>query len=242
MHRALNHFQLVPLDVVTSVSIFVFFSALWVMLLPAVCRFWTHIFSLGLSRLPLHVGLELVGYRLAFLQLWIPSLRMEPVFPSLHLWTTNCIVTASLFILTFLLPRKWLPIVYLGRTILIVHGSALVYFAFLPASFPHTPDSYLLGLITASLSFISIVPLLFALTFYIFDFGLLKKATLTALTMTHLVIFMPLTVLLQALILQKSLLFMPVLYIIFGLPVDILVVIAFYSWGMTWSFRTASAR
>jgi hypothetical protein len=35
---------------------------------------------------------------------------------------------------------------------------------------------------------------------------------------------------------------MPVLYIIFGLPVDILVVIAFYSWGMTWSFRTASAR
>jgi hypothetical protein len=142
---------------------------------------------------------------------------------------------------TFFSPGNWLPIIYLGRTILIVHGSALVYFALLPASFPHTPDSYLLGLITASLSFISIIPLLFALTFYIFDFGLINKAALTALTMMHLVVFVPLTVLLQALILQKSLLFMPVLYIIFGLPVDILVVIAFYSWGMTWSFRGSLA-
>jgi hypothetical protein len=49
--------------------------------------------------------------------------------------------------------------------------------------------------------------------------------------------FVPLQVLVHALVLQKSLLFMPVLYIIFGLPVDILVVIAFYSWGMTWPFR-----
>lgn len=30
---------------------------------------------------------------------------------------------------------------------------------------------------------------------------------------------------------------MPVLYIIFGMPLDVLLIIAFYSWGMTWSLR-----
>jgi len=33
-------------------------------------------------------------------------------------------------------------------------------------------------------------------------------------------------------------LFMPVLYIVFGLPVDVLIILAFYSWGMSWPFKT----
>jgi len=34
---------------------------------------------------------------------------------------------------------------------------------------------------------------------------------------------------------------MPVLYIIFGMPLDVLLIIAFYSWGMTWSFWNTRA-
>jgi hypothetical protein len=48
-------------------------------------------------------------------------------------------------------------------------------------------------------------------------------------------------VLLQALVLQTTVLFMPVLYIVFGMLMNVLLIIAFYSWGMTWSFRTARA-
>jgi len=29
-----------------------------------------------------------------------------------------------------------------------------------------------------------------------------------------------------------------VLYIVFGLPVDVLIILAFYSWGMSWSFKS----
>ena len=119
-----------------------------------------------------------------------------------------------------------------------VPATALAYFAILPARFPHTPDSYMQGLVTAGIALISSVPLLFGLTFYIFDFGLLKKAFLTAITMTHLALFLPLQVLLQALFLQNTVLFMPVLYIIFGMPINILIIIAFYSWGMSWFFRS----
>jgi hypothetical protein len=241
MHRALSHFRIGTLDVVTSILIFVFFFALWVMLVPWVCRFWTQIFAFALSRLPLRARLELASYQLKLFQLFVPCLRMEPVFPNLRVWSLSCVGTLLLFFATFLLPRRWLPLVYLGRTILFVNASALVYFALLPASFPHTPNSYLEGLVTASLGLISVIPALFALTYYIFDFGLLKKTALTFVTMSYLVVFIPFQVLLQALVLQKSLLFMPVLYIIFTVPVDILIIISFYSWAMTWSFRQTGA-
>jgi len=93
------------------------------------------------------------------------------------------------------------------------------------------------GLMDSGIGIISIVPFLFAVTYYIFDFGFFKKLFLTFITVAHLTCFLPLQILLQALVLQKSVLFMPVLYIIFGMPIDVLIVIAFYSWGMTWSFR-----
>ena len=57
---------------------------------------------------------------------------------------------------------------------------------------------------------------------------------LTVVAMTHLTLFLPLLILLQAMVLQKSVLFMPLLYIVFGLPVEVLMIIAFYSWGMSW--------
>jgi hypothetical protein len=237
MHRALNHFQLTPLDLVTSILIFVFFSALWVLVLPFVCSLWEEMFRVALARLPLHARLESVTYHWKLFQLSIPCLRIEPVFSSLRLWLWNSLATALLFFGTFFLSQALIPVVYLTRSVLLVHASALIYFAILPASFPHTPDSYMEGLVVACLGLISVVPLLFAMTYYIFDFGLLKKCALTAMTMMHLVVFMPFQLILQGLILQKSLLFMPALYIIFGLPVDILVIIAFYSWGMSWHFR-----
>jgi hypothetical protein len=127
---------------------------------------------------------------------------------------------------------------YLLRGVLLIQATALVYFGLIPAEFPHTPSGYLQGLLAAGLALISTVPLLFGLTFYIFDFSLINKVSLTAMTMAHLVVFLPLQLLLQALVLQKTVLFMPVLYIIFGLPLDVLIIIGFYSWGMTWYFKS----
>jgi len=161
------------------------------------------------------------------------------VLPSSETWWLTCALTVAMFAASFFLPSKLIPVIYLLRGILLVPATALLYFLFLPARFPHTPDSYMQGLVTAGIALISTVPLLFGLTYYIFDFGLLKKAFLTAITMTHLALFLPLQILLQALFLQKTVLFMPVLYIIFGMPINILIIIAFYSWGMTWFFRPA---
>jgi hypothetical protein len=174
-----------------------------------------------------------------FIRFDVPYLRMEPVLPSAEAWWLTFAATLALFAASFLLPGRLIPIIYLLRGILLVPATALLHFDLLPARFPHTPDSYMQGLVAAGIALISTVPLLFGLTYYIFDFGLWKKALLTAMTMAHLALFLPLQVLLQALFLQKTVLFMPVLYIIFGMPVNILIIIALYSWGMTWFFRSA---
>lgn len=241
MHRALAHFRLGPMNLATAVSLFVFFASIWMAFLPALCRFWKWIFIVGLKYLPLNARLETVDHRLGFLRLSVPCLRMEPFLPGLQIWSFSCAVTLLVLLATFFLPKSLVPVVYLLRAILLVETTALIYFALWPSLFPHTPDSYLDGLVASGIAVISIVPLLYALVYYIFDFGLAKKAFLTFLTMAHLTLFVPLQVLLQAMVLQKTILFMPLLYIIFGMPMDILLIVGFYSWGMTWTFRSTRA-
>ena len=240
MHRALAHFRLGPMNLVTAIFLFVFFTSIWLLFLPRVCQFWNHVLLFGIRVLPLRAGIGLAEHHLIpLIGFNVPYLRMESVLPSSLIWWLTVGATLALFAVTFVLPSNLIPVVYLLRGILMVPATALLYFVLLPARFPHTPDSYMEGLVTAGIALISTVPLLFGLTYYIFDFGLLKKAFLTAIAMTHLALFLPLQVLLQALLLQKTVLFMPVLYIIFGMPMNILMLIAFYSWGMTWRFRSA---
>jgi hypothetical protein len=239
MHRALAHFRLGPMNLVAAIFLFVFFTSIWLVFLPKVCYFWNRVLALGIRVLPLRAELGLAEHHLTpLIRFEIPYLRMEPVLPSSQAWWLTCAATLALFAATFLLPSRLTPVRFLVRGILLIPATALFYFALLSARFPHTPNSYMEGLVTAGIALISTVPLLLALTYYIFDFGLLKKAFLTAITMAHLALFLPLQVLLQALLLQKTVLFMPVLYIIFGMPVNILIIIAFYSWGMTWFFRS----
>ncbi len=239
MHRALLHFRLGTMNLITASCLFVFFSFAWMVLLPRVCRLWTLIFRFGIRSLPLRAELGLAEHHWApFLSFNIPYLRMEAVLPSAQVWWLACAVTVLIFVATYFISKRLIPLIYLLRVVLLVQAIALLYFAFIPAGFPHTPDSYLAGFVTSGIGLISLVPFVFGLTYYIFDFGLPRKALLTSITMAHLALFLPLQVLLQALVLQKSVLFMPVLYIIFGMPVDVMLVIGIYSWGMTWAFRS----
>jgi hypothetical protein len=237
MHRALNHFRLGPMNLLTSISLFLLFTWIWIAFLPVLCRFWGVFFSFGLQNLPLQARLDSGIHQVGSLRLEIPYLRVEPVLPTLTIWSVTCLVTLFVFVGSFFMPKRLIPIIYLLRAVLLVQASALIFFALFPTRFPHTPDSYMEALVTSGIGLISVVPLLFGFTYYIFDFGLGKKALLTLLTMAHLSLFVPFQVMLQALVLQETVLFMPLLYIIFGMPLDIMLIIAVYSWGMTWSFR-----
>ncbi|HEY6489569.1 MAG: hypothetical protein WCC26_00265 [Terracidiphilus sp.] len=237
MHRAMGHFHLGPMNLLVAIALCVAFSALWLLVLPYVCLFWRWLLVAGLHSLPLSAQLDAVTWHHGFLKLAIPCLREAPVLPGFQIWLWNCLVTAGLFAATYLVPKHMVPIVYLSRAILLVHVTACVYFAVWPSQFPHTPDSYLQGLMFSSIAIVTVVPLVLGFTYYIFDFGILRKAFLTGLTMAYLALFVPFQVLFQALFLQKTVLYMPLLYIIFAMPADVMIIVAFYSWGMTWKFR-----
>ena len=88
---------------------------------------------------------------------------------------------------------------------------------------------------------ITLVPIIHGLVYYIFDFGLLRKAVLTAMTMIHLIVLLPLQCLVQGAILHQSLLFVPLFYMLFGVPLDIFMIICYYAWGMSWRLRGVEA-
>ncbi|MGH9736236.1 MAG: hypothetical protein ACRD8A_16815 [Candidatus Acidiferrales bacterium] len=235
-HRALARFVLNPFDLLISAALVAFLSVLWLLLLPFVCRFWRIVFTRGARILALNTAVGITDRRFsAYFHLSIPFPRVESVAPTSELWWASTLAVLLLFGLSFLLKNNKIPFAYLIRAALCVQVSALAYFAWSPAAFPHTSSGYLEGLVGYGIVLISLIPALFGFTYFIFDFGLFRKVLLTFVTMIHLCLFVPLQALLHAVILQKSILFMPVLYIIFGLPLDILVVIAFYSWGMSWS-------
>lgn len=238
MHRALAKLSLEPLDLVVSLLLVLLFSIAWTAALPGVCRFWNYLFVAGTNFLGLQARTGLIEHHFtSYVHFVIPYPQIQDAVPGSWMWWTTAAIVLALFAASFLFSEKYLPVAYLLRTVLFVQATALLYFAWLPGRFSHTADSYIGGLVNYGITLISFVPILFGLIYYIFDFGLVRKTLVTFLTMSHLCLFIPLQVLLQAIVLQKSALFMPVLYIVFGLPVDVLIVIAFYSWGMSWNTK-----
>lgn len=234
MHRALNHLHVGPGELANSVALVLFAIVLWLMSLPKICMLWRYVFEKGLKYLPLQATLDVSDHRVSTLHFLLPHLRINAALPDSRIWGYTCLVTLLLFASTYLLSEKWTPIVYILRGILIIQITALAYFAIMPARFPHTPDSYINGLMSSGIALISAVPFLFSFTYYIFRFSALKKICLTLFVMAYLAIFLPFQVLLQTLILQRSVLFMPLLYVVLGMPLDVLLIISFYSYGMTW--------
>ena len=208
-------------------------------MLPLVCRLWTRIFAFGIRSLPLRAELGLAEHHWTpFLNFNIPYLRMEPVLPSAQIWWLSCAVTLLIFVATYFISQRLIPVIYLLRGSLAGAGDCVVVFCIYSSPFS-AHSGQLSGRVRNIWNRIDLAGAsAFGLTYYIFDFGLPRKALLTSITMAHLALFLPFQVLLQALVLQKTVLFMPVLYIIFGMPVDVMLVIGFYSWGMTWSFRS----
>ena len=238
MHRALAQLRFGPTEMLSSVSLAGAMISAWALYLPTVSALWKKLFALGLRFLPLQAGLRTAFHDFGIgLAVPLPYLEFDPMMPSTGIWVGTCVVVLAMFALTFLLPSRLIPITYLLRCVLFVQASALVYFAVFSAQFSYAPADYLDGLLISGAALIAIIPLLFLLTYYIFPFSFLKKSFLTLVTMAYITIFLPFQVILHALVLQKSILFMPVLYLVLGMPLDVLIIVALYAWGMTWNFK-----
>jgi hypothetical protein len=234
-HRAFVRLRLTPRRVVESATIALLGTVSWIALLPTVGRFWGHILAFWGARLELKSEVILVpqgwGSHIHFA---LPCFGLAAGPPSGTAWWITTGVTVLAFIASFLLAEEALPWAYLIRAFCLLQATALVYFALASARFPHDLPGYTVSMLVFSCILIGLVPVLYAFTFYLLNFSLVQKLLLTLATVAHLVLFVPQQYMLHIYLVHASVLFMPVLYFVFGPFLDILAFVGFYSWGMSW--------
>lgn len=165
-HRALASFVLKPRDLLSSAALVLLLSVAWLILLPLVCRLWRAVFGVGIRVLALDATIGATDRQLTrVVRFSIPYPRVESIGPTTHLWWTVALAVLALFGLSFLLTNNYLPFAYLLRAVLCVQASALAYFAWSAARFPHTASGYLEGIVSYGLVLTSMVPALFGLTY-----------------------------------------------------------------------------
>lgn len=234
-HRALLTLPKKIHELGTALLLSVIVLTGWLSIIFWVCSIWYEMLGWWIDILQLDANLALAPYHIgSFLQVDVPYIQMTAGVPNCFIWSITLFITA----LIFYLPQQYLPFVYLLRAVALIQAAALSYFALFPAYYAYNLGEYHMGMMSAGLVLISIVPIIFGFAYYIFDFSIRKKLFLTLLLMFHLCLLIPMQYLLQAYLLHHfSLLFMPIMFFLLGLPLDILVFIAFYSWGMSWKGR-----
>ena len=204
--------------------------------LPGLGRFWQTVFEQARDFLGLQAPLgDQVWTMPGGLEFTLPVLAvMTPLPGTREIWIA-AVVAVLVFALSFLVPVRFTPLRYFLRLLAIVEGSAIAFFAFSAESFPYRLQDHVFILLSAGLVVMALVPLVLGLTLHVFDLAFWKKLLLTLAILAHLAVFIPLQVLVHIwLVLHGSAVLMPVLFLVFGLLLDVLVLVAFYGWALSW--------
>lgn len=236
-HRALLFSRFGPGKLRRAAVLTVLALGSWFVALPWVSKFWgaTLLFwaevlgLLGATNLPEQYELG------AVLRFEAPYLYVLAGPPTLQLWDLGVLLCLALAAVSLLLPRRYLPLIYFLRVVALVQACSQVFFAVWPDRFPYSAGGYIHTMLVASLFFIALVPVALAFTYYLFDFTFGQKIALTLIMMGHLTVMIPLQYVAHAFVLYHlSLLFMPLLFFLFGLLPNVFVFIALYGWSLSW--------
>ena len=234
-HRAFAYLRIGAKEILIALGLVVALTYAWIRMLVPVGSFWGRVFTIW------HKWLHLEGSVVMSPQQWGEHIRFSLPFVSAaagpvdpHTWWITGVATLAVFAATYFISEEYTPWMYLLRFLVLIQGTTLVYFVFFSARFPHDLPSYTVGMLYFGTILIGLLPLILGFTYYLFDFSLFKKLALTLLSAIYLVAFFPFQYMLHVYILQKSILFMPLLYFAFGPFLDVLVFVSLYSWGMSW--------
>jgi hypothetical protein len=236
-HRAFARLQFTAGDFCVTLASVLAISAAWLLSLRYVGELWFHVFRFWHHILGLEGSVARAPQQWGPIHFSVPTVLISAGPPDVFTWWTTAAVTLLLLWITFGIPEEHLPFVYLLRFLVIIQGTALAYFAFAAARFPHDLPSYTTGMLHFGTIFLTLLPLILGFSYFLFDFHLPQKIALTVGIMAYLVIFLPFQYMLHVWIIHNSILFMPILYFVFGPFLDVLIFVSLYSWGMSWRSR-----
>lgn len=219
-----------------SVLLTLIFTALVVVSLPWLGRFYTMLYEELIWRAGIPSGVGVQQLRMGeLLTVPIPYFRMQAPWPERFHWVVVGSVTIIGLLLSFLLPVRYLPARYFVRFVGLVQTVSLAFFALSDPPFLYPLPGYTAGMLTAGLAVLTLLPIVLGFSFYIFDHNLARQIWLTIFLLGHMALLLPLQVLVHALLSHTlSALVQPTMFFVFGLLVEVLVFVSFYGWAMSW--------
>jgi hypothetical protein len=117
------------------------------------------------------------------------------------------------------------------RALCVVQATAVLVFALAPSLFTYTIPGHMQAMLKAGYDLMLAEPALLALGYGILRIPALHRMFHPALVLGYFALLVPHQAVLHALVLQHlSVLFMPLLYLCFGVVFDVMVFVALYSW------------
>jgi len=241
MHRALRKLTLSPSILIAVVILPLLFDAILWLNLDGIVGLWADIFNFCIDKLQLNGQLSYQDTNLLYRHILLPypDLLTDPPSPT-TIWESG-VIASLLLLLSNWIPKHAMPFAYILRAGLFIQISSSCYFFFNPDHPPHELMPYVIGMLTFGIYLLFFMPPILALVYYIFDIAFWRKVLVTALMLVYFVIALPFQYMVHAYIISAwSMIFMPVLYLLFGVLLDTLAFICWYSWAMSWSKKIRS--
>jgi hypothetical protein len=238
-HRALRRLDFAAASWLHPVLLAPGLGLVLVLLAGPVTAAWEQWIRWWLQQMALPAGLTVESRRLLGVADYL-LVRIELLSAPVHYnsWAITLTVISALTLASYLFGRRHLALVYLVFLHYLLVLMGLVWFVLVPAPFPHDILSHTRSGLEMSLILVLLVPWLLAPSLYVFDLPLWRKVLGTLVTVTAIAVFAPLQYLLHAVILHHgSLVFMPLLYVLYGLLPNVLIFVALYAWTLSWEPR-----
>lgn len=234
-HRALLTLPLRRNELIPAILLALAVLVVYVLLLHQVAAGWSVILQWCLDLFGYDkIRLGTFGFSVAGYDIYTPYVQLGAAVPDAEQWKTGVILIAAVLIVSLFLPDRLKPLAYLMRALALIHAIAVAYFSYWPDLYPYSLAGYHALMMLAGMAFIAVVPVVYGLTYFIFDVSLVNKLALTVASMLYLFIVIPLQYFAHAyLIHEYSLMYMPVLFLMFGVMIDVFLLIAFYAWMMS---------
>ena len=240
-HRALRNLKLSPAALQTALLLPLFIDVILWFNLDTIAALWSDIMAFWMDKFDIGYGIAHNGMIVLARPISIPYPAVPTTFPSDNYVFLNLVFTAVLALISFIMPRIHMPGIYLLRASLLIHATSIVFFYFFPDSYPYDLGSYVSGMLALGLYLLAIIPVLLALLYYVLDFPFWRKIVVTLVMMGYFILVFPFQYLLYGLALASwTMLYMPLLYILFGPLMNTLMFVCWYSWAMTWRGKTVN--
>lgn len=235
-HRAFIHLRLTWGKLFWNGLLVVLLTAGWYYALRFIGVFWGYVLALWNTMLELPGQVVMVHYATGSpLHFAVPHLALPSGPPSETLLLATGFGVLLFWIISHFLPKSLVPVIYFIRAFALLLATSVAYFYFTPDTFPYTLEDYVRGMVITTTLLTLLVPIVLGITFFLLDVRWHQKLGLTLATLGLFAFLIPHQYLIHAIVLHHgSLLYMAPIYLLFGLPLDVLVFVALYAWGMSW--------